>query len=93
MDFWSVLQVYVVIAIALAGTSYWNLYRPAIELLEEIVDKDVRRYSGWFGTIMWLTISFTVAPVTAILLLSNDNNEFIENLAVSLANGITEEDE
>ena len=93
MDLWSVLQVYIVVAAALAGTSYWNLYRPAIQLLEEIVDQDVPRYSGWMGTIMWFLISFTVAPITAVLLLSNDNEEFIEKLAVSLADGIEEDEE
>ena len=78
MDFWSGLQIYLVVAVALAGTSYWNLYKPAIELLKEILDDEVPRYSGWLGTILWLLISFTMAPITALMLLTNDNNEFIQ---------------
>jgi len=93
MDFWGVLQIYLIVAAALAGTSYLNLYRPAIQLLEEIMERKVPRYNGVTGTIIWLLIAFIVAPITAILLLNNNNIIFIERLAVSLANGLIEEEE
>ena len=40
MDFWIGLKVYTLIAVALAGTSYMTLFRPSIELLEEIVEEE-----------------------------------------------------
>jgi len=88
MDVWSGVQIYLVISAALAGTSYINLYRPAIQLLEEILDDKAPIYSNWVGMSMWLIMSFIVAPFTAVLLLSNDNEEFIEKLAVSLADKV-----
>ena len=93
MDFWTGLQIYILIALALAGTSYWNLYRPTIDLLEEILGERPPIYGGWFGAIMWMIISFVLAPVTAFLLLSNNNNLFIKKLAISLYNNIVEDSE
>jgi len=93
MDFWMGLQIYLIVAVALAGTSYITIYRPSMELLEEILEQKVPRFSGWLGTTLWLLIAFVAAPWTAIVLISNDNNEFIENLAVKLATDIIEEED
>lgn len=91
MDFWSALQIYLVVAAALAGTSYWNIYKPAISLLEEILE--VEKPLGPAYAILWGVLSFIMAPLTAVILLSNNNNQFIERLAVTIANSILEEDE
>ena len=90
MDF---LITYAVIAGAIAGTSYFTLYRSAIELTEEILDEDLPKYKGWMGIIFWLSISFIFAPLTAFMLLKNDNRDFIDKLALVLANRIIEEEE
>jgi len=93
MNFWTGLQIYIVASAALAGTSYINLYRPAIRLLEEIMGEEVTRYSGWLGITIWLMMAFILSPLTLLLLLSNDNDEFIEKFAVSIASNLIEEDE
>ena len=84
MDFLTGLQMYLVVAIALAGTSYWTLYKPAIQLLEEIVQEKTV-YSGWLGFTIWNICATAVAPWTAFILLKNNNEEFIEQFAVALA--------
>lgn len=93
MDFWSGLQLYAVIALALAGTSYWNLYRPAIELLEEILERKEPLYSGWFGSSLWILISFIGAPLTLVYLLSNNNNQRIVSIATGLAESLIQDEE
>jgi len=92
MDYLSGLQVYAVVSAALAGTSYLTIFRPSIELLEEIVE-DKTLYSGWLGFIMWNILASIVSPWTAYILLKNNNEEFIEQFAVRLAERIIEEDE
>ena len=87
------LQVYLIVAAALAGTSYFTIYRPAIELTEEILDEDLKFYRGWFGTSLWLVITAIFAPATLIVLLRNNNESFIEQFAVALANTMMDEDE
>jgi len=88
MDFWAWLQVYLIISIALAGTSYINLYRPAINLLEEILDEKNTFYSSIWGMLLWLILSFIAAPATLVLLTVNNNDSFIERFAVSIADRV-----
>ena len=87
------LQLYIVVAIALSGTSYWNLYRPAVKLLEEILGRKEPLYSSWLGSSLWLAISFLAAPITLFYLITNDNNERIEAIATGLAESVIDEDE
>lgn len=90
MDFLTGLQLYGIVAAGLAGTSYITLFRPSIELLEEIIE-DKSPYSGVFGFCVWNLLSFLAAPVVVFILLQNDNENFIEHLAVALANKIIDE--
>jgi len=93
MDFWSGLQIYLVVAAALAGTSYINLFRPAMQLLEEIMGRKMPWHRGWLGTSVWLISAFIFAPAVIFLLLNNDNDDFIEKFAVALANRIIKREE
>jgi len=90
MDFWTVLQIYLVVSVALAGTSYWNIYKPAVNLLGEILEVENPLGPGY--AILFSVIAFVMAPITAIMLLSNDNTNFIKKLAVTLAESILEEE-
>jgi hypothetical protein len=92
MDYLIVLQIYGVVSAALAGTSYITLYKPAIQLLEEIVESDTP-YGGWLGFIIWNLAAIIAAPWTAYVLLQNNNEEFIERFAVVLAERIIAEEE
>jgi Trk-type K+ transport system membrane component len=92
MEVWGILQIYLLVAIALAGTSYFNLYRPGIQLLEEIIDQKTV-YSTFWCALVWLVIALIMAPFIAIVLLVNDNNEFIHSLALKLASRFEEEEE
>lgn len=91
MDFWTVLQIYLVVSVALAGTSYWNIYKPATKLLGEILEIENPLGPGY--GMLFSVIAFVMAPITAVMLLSNNNNSFIEKLAVTLAESILEEEE
>lgn len=92
MDFVTSAQLYGVVATAIAGTSYFTLYRPSIALTEEIVGEELPLHSGWVGITIWFLLSGIVAPWTALLLLKNDNEEFIESFAVSLADRLIEDE-
>lgn len=92
MGYWTGLQLYGVIALALAGTSYVQMYRPAIALLEEIVERKTY-YSSWLGGFMWVAASTLLTPWTLYILLKNNNEEFIEEFAVTLADKLAEEEE
>jgi hypothetical protein len=93
MEIWAWVQVYGIVASALAGTSYFTLYRPGVELAEEILDEDLNLHRGWLGTTMWLLISASLAPYTLFTLLKNDNAEFIEGFAVALADRIMKDED
>jgi hypothetical protein len=84
MDFWTIIQTYLLISTGLAITSYITLYRPAIAFLEEIVEQKTR-YSGPFGAALWTIIAFVFSPYILFILLSNNNRDFIELFAVTLA--------
>lgn len=93
MDFWVVMKVYGIISVALAGTSYFTLYRPSIELTEEILDENLPSHRGWVGVSLWLTFAMILSPLTLYVLLSNDNEDFIEDFAVRLSEHLMDEDE
>lgn len=84
MDLWTVLGLYGVIALSIAWTGYFRLYRPSIELLEEILEQKTV-YSGATGFMIWTTFATILAPGLAMLLLANDNDKFIRGFAVNLA--------
>jgi len=92
MDIWTGFQMYLLGAIAISGTSYFNIYRPAISLLEEIVEEKTT-YSSPLGGITWIVVSTIAAPVVLYALLANDNTGFIQTLATTLANKYLEEEE
>ena len=89
MDLWVILKIYTIIATSLSLTSYFMLYKPAIELVEEIVDKKTV-YSGIKGLLLWNILTFPLIPYTGYILLDNDNEDFIESFAVSLAEKLKE---
>jgi len=84
MSVWEMFQIYLLVAIAISGTSYFNLYRPGIQLLEEIVEERTI-YSSMLGATVWSLIALIAAPAIAVILLSDTNKEFINSLAVRLA--------
>jgi hypothetical protein len=87
----SFLEIYILVAIALGTTSYFMLYKPAIELVEEILETKTV-YSSGILKITWLLAATIITPLTAWFLLKNNNQDFIEGFAVALANKIIEED-
>jgi len=93
MDVWTVAQWYGIISLALAGTSYLTLYIPGIELAEEILDERLPLQRGWIGTSLWFILSTLISPWTAIVLLSNNNEDFIEKFAVALADNIIKKED
>jgi K+ transporter len=78
------------IALALAGTSYLMVFRPSIELFEEIIDKENTVFSGLTGFLIWTIIATLIAPYVVFVLLQNNNKDFIENFAIGL---LTKEDD
>lgn len=82
---------YLIVAISLAITGYIVLYRPSILLLEEILEKPTP-YGGLMGIILFLIIGFICAPVLLIILLKNDNDKFIYDLATRFYEAETDEE-
>ena len=93
MDFVITAQIYGIVSTAIAGTSYFTLYRPAIALTEEIVDRELNIHKGWPGVLFWFAMSALLSPFIAILLLRNNNGAFIEKFAVTLADKLIDDDE
>ena len=92
MDLLMGLGLYIVTALSLAGTSYVTLFLPSMELLEEIIE-DESPYGGVLGFIIWNICAAVAAPWTLYILIQNDNDGFIESLAVALANKILDEED
>lgn len=92
MDLFIFLKLYIFVSVALAITSYVMLFRPTIRLVEEIIEEDCP-YGGLFGLIMWNIFSTLVAPYTLFILLQNNNEKFIEQLAVAFANKLIDKEE
>ena len=93
MGFWTILQYYLVVSVALAATSYFTIYRPAIALTEEILDQELNMHRGWLGTFIWMALATFFSPIALFVLLKNNNTEFIDRFAVKLADDLSEEDE
>ena len=93
MDSWTIFQLYGLVSVALGATSYFTLYRPAVELVEQILDEELPIYRGWFGTSLWLIIATLGSPVSALVLLSNNNDRFITDFALKLADRVIDTDE
>ena len=68
------------------------LYQPSIELLEEILDEKTV-YSGLTGFIIWNSIAVILAPGIMFLLLKNDNEKWIQEFALKLADKRLDDDE
>lgn len=92
MNIWAIVQIYLLVALAIGCTSYITLYRPATELLQEILEQKTF-YNTWSGSLLWIILSSIAAPFLFIVLISNDNESFIRALASTLANKYIEEDE
>lgn len=92
MDFITGLQIYGLIAFSAGITSYLMIYRPAIKLLEEIIEESTT-YSKWYGAILWVAFSTIAFPWIVILLLKNNNRGYIEHFAATLAQKIIEQEE
>ncbi len=85
MNLWTGLTLYAVTALSLAWTSYVMIFRPSIHLFEEITEQTNSIYSGKSGFIIWTIFAFITAPWVAWTLLKNDNRNYIEDFAISLA--------
>lgn len=92
MEFSTGWVIYLAIAASLSLTSYLTIFRPSINLLEEILEQKTL-FSGITGFLLWNIFATIVAPWTLLILLSNRNTETSERFAVSLANAMLEEDE
>jgi hypothetical protein len=92
MDIMSVVLMYIVIALSASITSYITIYRPAINLLEEIVERKTL-YSGLIGSSIWIILTTIAFPWNINILLKNDNDLFIERFAVELAERMDNTDE
>lgn len=88
MDFWI---GYIIFAIATAMTGYIMIYKPAVDLLEEIVEEETV-YGGVIGFLIYTIIATVLAPGICFLLLKNRNTEIIEGYAVSLAENILDDE-
>lgn len=92
MELWDWLAGYTVGAVSLAWTSYIMIYRPAVDLLEEIVDKKTV-YSGITGFLLWTIMASIMSPWVVYALLSNNNKSFVHEFALNLADRMTDNDE
>lgn len=92
MDFLTGLVIYLVVAVSLSLTSYLTIFRPSIDLLEEILEQKTV-YSGVLGFLIWNICATVVSPWTLLILLSNRNTETSEKFAVSLAEALIDEEE
>jgi len=80
MEFIQALGIYSLVAIALTWTTYITIYRPAIEILEGIIELKTS-FSGIIGFIMYTIVGFIFAPILPLLIIANDN----ESLRIKLA--------
>jgi hypothetical protein len=60
------------------------------DLLEQIIDKRTI-YNGISGFLIWNSLAIIIAPWILLVLLSNNNQDFIENMAVSIAESMIDE--
>lgn len=87
------IMYYLATSASLALTSYFVLYRPAIKLLEEILQERSENYRGIRGFILWQLVATVFSPYVLLLLVKNDNDTIIQQAAVTLADHILEEEE
>ena len=78
------IQIYLLVALAIAGTSYFLLYRPSISLFKELADKEKTIYGGLTGFVIWMMVATVFAPWAGLLLLKNNNEGIIEQFALNL---------
>jgi len=81
MGFWI---WYLLISVSLAWTSYFRIFRPALDLLEEILEQKTV-YRGAFGFLTWTVLAALGAPMTLYILLTVDNGPIITHIATELA--------
>lgn len=92
MDIFTGLISYLIVALSLSLTSYITIFKPSIDLLEDIVGEKTS-YSGIFAFLIWTVLGTLCAPWLLVILLSNNNTTIVEKIAVDLAEGYLEDDE
>lgn len=92
MDIFTGLIGYLIVALSLSLTSYITIFKPSIDLLEDIVGEKTS-YSGIFAFLIWTVLGTLCAPWLLVILLSNNNTTIAEKIAVDLAEGYLEDDE
>lgn len=78
-----ILLMYLIIALSTGITSYIRLYRPAVRLVDEILEYKTI-YGGILGSLLWVGIGTLIAPWILLVLFGTDNQSFISNFAAGL---------
>ncbi len=91
MDLMSVAQGYLLMALALALTTYITIWRTACVIIRiELEDEAGRFYKGIPGFITWIIVATVLAPGVLFLILVEDNLDLSMNLADNVINRRTE---
>ena len=80
MEIWA---IYLVVALSISLTSYWNIYRPALDLYKEITEEDSPVVGTVIYKIIWVILAFIMAPFIAIMLVKGRNDNYIRDLVIA----------
>ena len=78
-------MTYLITSLSLSLTSYFMLFRPSVNLLQEILNTEDTAYNGVQGFLIWNMLATVFSPVALISLLKNNNTKIIETIATGLA--------
>lgn len=92
MEIFTVLIGYLIVALSLSITSYITLFRPSVDLLEDIIGFKTN-YRGIQAFLTWIFFATLSAPWVLLILLSNNNKEIVEKIAIDLAEDYLDDDE
>ena len=77
------LIIYALIALSISLTSYINIYKPAVELYEEVTEDEESIVNSIPYKIVWLVLAFIMAPFIGFMLLRGRNDNYIRDLVVT----------
>lgn len=87
-----ILIGYIIVATSIGITSYIMLFTKIIRLYEEVIEKR-SIYNHWITKLLFIVMATVAAPYFMIVLLSNNNDEFIRSFTVGLLEKTIEEDD
>ena len=76
------LIIYLLVALSIGLTSYLTIYRPSIELYEEVSEDFSSVQRGIIFQLFWILLATALAPIIGMILLKGKNTKYIKNLAL-----------